>query len=257
MKIDWALRCAVITVVAATALTGCAGRDSGETGQPRPPSTSSRPASPPSSPSSTPTPTPSAVVQTRIGPLLAPTLALVRTRPGLQFQLEDTIGGEPTLDANGDLSLASPLEALVYVDDADGPRSIVLLDGKAYRNTGGAGEDAWKTTTTSKARIEVEVLGVHSLLPALGAGVTGLKHVGVVEEAGTSLTHYSFTANTRRTLDAMDLEIDGRTPRTMTGEVWVRSDTGVLIRVHMVIGDFRHEVDLSYGVDATIVAPPL
>ena len=265
MTIDHALRCAAVATIATLTITGGAGRGPGDEGVGRTPAPASASASASASGTAAGTPTapptgaasPTALVQSRIGPLLAPTLALVKAKPGVTFELADTAGGDPVLDASGDLLLATDLEARVHVEDVDGPRSIVLLDGKAYRNTGGPGEDAWKTTDSGKARIEVEELAVHSLLPALGAGVTRLKHLGVVEEAGTSLTHYSFTADTRRTLDTMDLEFDGTPPRTMTGELWVRSDTGVLTRVHMTIDDFRHEVDLSYGVDPTIVAPPL
>lgn len=260
MRIDRALCCAAISVVAVTTVTGCtgSGSSSDETGPAASPSSVSA-STAAGSPTTTPTPStsPSVVTHTRIGPLLAPTQALVRTKPAVTFQLSDSAGGDPVLDAHGDLTLGRTLEALVYIEDVDGARSFVLVDGKAYRNDGEAGSDAWKATSRKAAVVEVEELAVHRILPALTAGVTSLKRVGVVDEGGTSLAHYTYTANTKKTLDALDLVMDGRTPKAMTGALWVDARSGVLTRVHMAIDDFRHELDLTYGADPTIVAPPL
>jgi len=259
MRIDRALRCAAITVIAAATVSGCAGRSTDETGRNASPtstvSTPTRAASPTRTPTRSASPT--VVAHTSIGPLLAPTQALVKQSPAVTFQLSDTGGGDPVLDAHGDLTLGQDLEALVYIEDVDGARSFVLVDGKAYRNDGEPGSDAWKTTNRKAAVIEVEELAVHRILPALAAGVTSLRSVGVVEEGGTSLAHYTYTANTKKTLDALDLVMEGRTPKTMTGALWVDSTSGVLTRVHMAIDDFRHELDLTYGTDPAIVAPPL
>lgn len=108
------------------------------------------------------------------------------------------------------------------------------------------------------AEADVYELAVHLLIPALKAGVTTLTPKGPAEEAGTKFVRYAYTARTKATLDAMDLHlIEGKTPKQITGELWVHAVSGDLRRVRMTVGGIQHNVDLEYGIAANIVAPPL
>ncbi|MFW5469765.1 hypothetical protein ACOCJ4_06940 [Knoellia sp. CPCC 206435] len=257
MRINAVLRGAVTATVATLALTGCGGAgDSGETEASGGKARASTSASATVSASASPTPSPT--LHTKIGPLLAATDALIKKDPSVSFQIEDTEGGDPTLDAGGEIVIRKPLAARVFIDDSDGYRDLVVLDGKAYDNEGEAGSPTWRKTGFKDAEADVYELAVHLLIPALKAGVTTVTSKGTVEEAGTPLVHYAYTANTKATLDAMDLHlIDGKAPKQITGELWVHGETGDLRRVHMVLGGIRHNVDVEYGVSANIVAPPL
>ncbi|MEO7269040.1 MAG: hypothetical protein ABIW49_07525 [Knoellia sp.] len=252
MKINTVVRCAVTATIATLALTACGGTSEDTDAQ-----ATTKPSVSSPSPRASAAPKPSPTVHTQIAPLLAATEALIKRDPSVGFDFEDTMAGDPWMGAGGELLLGKELEGRVAINDAEGHRDVVVVDRKAYATDGAASLPTWRVVDLDETRAEFVELAVHRLVPALRAGVTSLKHAGLVEEAGTSFSHYTFTADTKKTFDAMDLEPNAKDPRQIAGELWLRADSGDLSRVLLKVGEWQHDVDVQYGIAPNIVAPPL